>query len=86
VASDNHELANWLLANGADLELRNGQGSTALIIAVEENLIEIARLLINADANVTRKNNLGYSALDIAKDNNPELYQELRSNTIFGLF
>jgi len=86
VSGANKELVSWLVRNGADIELRNGKGNTALILAVEQNLIEIARLLLDADANVTRKNDLGYSALDIAKDKNPELYEELRSHTIFGLF
>lgn len=47
-----------LLANGADLEARDGQGRTALMRATRANHVQAATLLIEAGADVNAKDNI----------------------------
>ena len=44
------EMARFLLSRGANPEVRNGQGKTALQLAVEENEDEVVRILKDCDA------------------------------------
>lgn len=46
------DLASYLLAGGANIDLRNGVGDTPLFIAVRENKEECCKLLIDRRANV----------------------------------
>jgi ankyrin repeat protein len=43
------------LADGADLEIRDGEGRTPLLLATRQDAVEIARLLIEAGADVNAK-------------------------------
>lgn len=47
-----------LLAAGADLEARDSEGRTALLVATRANAIEAARLLIDAGADVNAKDTI----------------------------
>lgn len=82
----NAEITAWLLAQGADLEVRNERGNTAVMDAVTANHRQVVRLLLDARANVTRKNRNGVSALDMARNVSPEMFELVRSATIMGIF
>jgi len=58
--------ANFLLARGADPNLRDKSGNPPLNVAAQTGDIEIARLLIGSRANVNATNNSGETALIIA--------------------
>lgn len=57
------ELINSLIAEGADLEEKNEDGKTALILAVEEGYMEAVNALISAGADVNAKTDSGRTAL-----------------------
>ncbi len=57
----------WLLANGADVSARNGDGSTALGAAAFLGRAEMAKMLIDAGIDTSVRNDSGDSALDIAR-------------------
>ena len=68
------------LKEGADVNAKDDQGKTALILAVERGHLEVVKLLLenHADVNVTAS---GETALDIAKrEGSNEMYTVLRSN------
>lgn len=75
---------NWeiksLLASGADINLKDKDGWTALMYAVryQEN-ITIVETLINAGAKIKIKNNFGFSPLVLASayNGNPEIIKKL---------
>jgi hypothetical protein len=52
-----------LLGEGADVDAKNNQGDTALLLAVKSGKIDTARLLIEKGANIEAKNNVGETAL-----------------------
>ena len=58
--------ANFLLARGADPNLRDRAGNPPLIVAAQTGDIDIARLLVGSRANVNATNNSGETALIIA--------------------
>ncbi|WP_317931826.1 ankyrin repeat domain-containing protein [Halioxenophilus sp. WMMB6] len=68
----------WLLARQVDVSVRNQAGDTALILAVKANALPIVKRLVAAGSSVNRKNNMGLSARDIAKDGDPEMVAALR--------
>jgi ankyrin repeat protein len=55
-----------LIEAGADLNLQDEDGNTALMIAVNNNNLKIVKMLIKAGANL--KNNEGLSAIDIMSE------------------
>lgn len=57
-----------LIQSGADLNLRDYQGDTALIWAVRWKNLEAARLLLSAGADPSIKNDAGQTALQIADE------------------
>ena len=67
VARDHKKVVEWLLENGANIDIQQQQfGRTALTIAVEENNTEIAQLLIGKNANLNIKTKDGHTALMLA--------------------
>ena len=62
----NYEAAEYLLKNGANLDLHNGNGVTALMLALQNGHDDLAFLLMDYGADVNAKNGNGYSALMIA--------------------
>lgn len=57
-----------LLAAGADIDQTDGEGSTALLVALLNLHFDLARLLIEAGANVNKWDLRGYQPLYIAVD------------------
>ena len=49
-----------------DLNKKNGSGSTALLLAVINELIDVAILLIEAGSDININDSHGYSVLDLA--------------------
>lgn len=81
----NAEMVAWLLEQKADSKARNKQGDSALIEAVKANSITTAKALMAAGASPTRKNKIGLSAVDFAK-NNEEMLTVLQSRSVLDLF
>lgn len=46
-----------LLADGAEIDARDGSGATALLAATHANAVEVARILIQAGSDVNAKDN-----------------------------
>ena len=61
---DHPGIVKYLIAIGADLELEDSLGNTALIISAANNNYEIIKILVKAGAK--HKNNIGKTALTIA--------------------
>ncbi|WP_281818349.1 ankyrin repeat domain-containing protein, partial [Brachyspira pilosicoli] len=60
-----------LINAGANLDLKDNKGFTALLLAVLGDNTEAVRMLINAGANVNaiaKINNVDYTVLDLAKE------------------
>ncbi|WP_295156070.1 ankyrin repeat domain-containing protein [uncultured Brachyspira sp.] len=55
-----------LLDRGADLNIKNNKGNTALMYACLLNHEPIVKFLVDKGADLNIKNNEGYTALDIA--------------------
>ncbi len=58
----------WLLNNGAQVNSRKQDGSTALIWAVRQEKTEVVQLLLKKGADAKLKDKSGKSALDYAKE------------------
>ena len=56
----------WLLANGAKVNARNGNGGTALAAAAFLGRDRMAKMLMSFGSDTSIRNNSGQSALDIA--------------------
>ena len=67
VVTDQSGSIEWLLANGANTNARNGDGSTALGAAAFLGRAEMAKILMGAGIDISIRNDSGQSALDIAK-------------------
>jgi ankyrin repeat protein len=63
-----HSILKYLLENGGDVDQRDEEGNTALMMAAKYNRVENVKLLLEAGADKSLKNNEGKTALDIAKD------------------
>lgn len=59
ITFDKTEIATALIDAGADLEVKNNDGSTALHVAAFFGRVELVQLLIDAKADKTVKNNFG---------------------------
>ena len=63
-----------LLCSGADINTRNVNMQTPLLIALQNNCIETARCLIKSGADVNAEDNKGVRAMHlVAQTNNIEL-------------
>ena len=61
------ETVQYLVAHGANLEIRDQQGDTPLLIAIRRGNHKLVRHLLDAGADATVKDARGRSALTIAK-------------------
>ncbi len=57
-----------LLENGVDVNARNDDGVTALMLAVRYGYEKIAKLLLEKNADVNAQDQDGNTALDLASD------------------
>ena len=70
-----------LIKSGADLNIRDNDGWTALIWASRWDRIEVVKLMIEAGANLNIRNNRGNTALILASSrNHPEVVKLLLEN------
>ncbi|MCU0878888.1 MAG: ankyrin repeat domain-containing protein [Pirellulaceae bacterium] len=67
VKSRSVEVTSWLLDHGADPDLADADGMTPLMIAARYGLVDIARRLVAAGADVSRQDSSGDTALDEAR-------------------
>jgi len=67
------------IKEGADVNVKNNNGDTPLIMVAEKGNPEAIDMLIQAGADVNAKNSLGYTALMVAARNNenPEVFDAL---------
>lgn len=68
--SDNIKTVKNAIDNNADLNVKNLAGNTALIEALLNYRLAIAKLLIKSGADLNIQNELGYTALMITSSNN----------------
>jgi len=67
ITTEGHlKTAEYLLNEGADVNAKNNEGSTALILAAQLNKKDIVELLLNKGADVHATNLNGYTALMLA--------------------
>ncbi|MDQ3290086.1 MAG: ankyrin repeat domain-containing protein, partial [Bacteroidota bacterium] len=60
------EIAQLLIDNGADLNIQNGSGGTALMFATMFGRNKLVKLLTEAGADLTIRDSRGLTALDMA--------------------
>lgn len=65
VGSDQRETAHWLLANGADVNARGGDGGSSLLAAAFLGRADGVRLLLEAGADTSVRNDNGLTAWDM---------------------
>lgn len=73
--------AETLMDFGANLELKDDEGRTALHIAVEYGIVDMTRMLIDRGADINAKNADGYTPLECAK-----ICENLDKGTATGKF
>ena len=64
ITFDHREIAVALMEGGADLEIQNNDGSSALHVAAFFCRTEMVQLLVDAKVDQTKKNNFGATALE----------------------
>ncbi len=64
--TNEHSIVELLLSNGADVDIKDGNGDTPLTIASFRGKSDLAKLLIDAGADVSEKNNRDFTALMLA--------------------
>jgi ankyrin repeat protein len=69
-----------MIAEGADINIQNKEGWTALMVASHFGLNTILELLLKAGADKDIKNNSGETALDYAKEEGNQEMVELLTN------
>ena len=60
-------VVNVLLASGADVNIKNIQGFTAIMMAAGQGYVEIFQSLMRYEADINAKSDSGQTALKLAK-------------------
>ena len=60
------DIVNILAENGAELDLTNDSGASALMLASQNNDMKIVKMLLDKGANPGLKDNTGKTAMDYA--------------------
>lgn len=71
-----------LIKDGADIDAQDDEGMTALMHAVFHDYYDAAEILFKAGANLTIKNSVGISAVDIAEKRGLEDFVNLFNTKI----
>ena len=66
-AEGNAEKIEEAINNGANIEAKDDNGNTALILAASEGYTQIVELLLQYGANINAKDNKGYTAFSVAR-------------------
>ena len=66
IKSKNIQLATNLINKGIDIDVKNKQGDTPLMLAVSIRSLDLINLLLDNGADINAQNNKGWSALHIA--------------------
>lgn len=69
------EILLMLTENGADINARNKEGVTPLLIAIQSGDVEMTRLLTSCGANIHTKDTHGNSPLSIALSSDTEIFE-----------
>lgn len=75
---DSPDVTTLLLEQGADVNLKDKNGCTALIYATMHSSLDVVKLMIEKGADVNAKNKAGKSALDVS--NSKEMKKFLREH------
>lgn len=76
------EIAEVLIDGGADLNFKNRNGQSALVVAIGARMEDVAKLLIEKGADITLKDSLGMTAAQYAKlFSMTEIYEKLESGS-----
>lgn len=79
--NNNENIIRILADKGADINIADNDGNTPVLTAVECGHIRMLQVLIEKNANINTKNNMGWNALDIAWfKNRPDIEKLLRDN------
>ncbi len=79
VYRNNNDIAKMLLDLGADSNIADGKGTTALHYAIKFKNVNLIKVLVNNGADINLKDNKGLSPLDYAKiDNNENIVELLK--------
>jgi hypothetical protein len=79
--NDNLNVVKKLIENGVDINLKDGYGNTALILASQRGHLEVVKELIKNGADINLQSYIGYSALIYASSfNHLEIVKELIKN------
>ncbi len=79
VYRNNNDIAKMLLDSGADVNITDAKGTTALHYAIKFKNADLIKVLVNNGADINLKDNKGLSPLDYAKiDNNKNIVELLK--------
>lgn len=67
VTGMNTEIAELLIDSGADLNYRNRNGQSSLIVAIGARMEALSEMLVDKGADITIKDSLGMTAIEYAK-------------------
>ena len=76
------KIVKLLLDKGADVNAKNWDNRTPLVLAAKKGYTQVVKLLLNSGADVSLKDQLGWVALDYAKENNHKEIVELLKDRI----
>ena len=74
------EVVELLLDSGANVNMKNYLGWTALMMASDYGYKEVVKLLIDNNADISKKNSAGKTALTLAKENRHNDIVEILKN------
>ena len=91
ISRGHSKTARVLISENADINSKNNIGNTPLILSVLDSNTESVKLLLDAGADISIRNNKREQAIELAKQANNKAIIELldkhrNSKKIFGIF